>query len=514
MKARALAEPAAVAKKAKSSCAIPDSFTGGPPKRDLVPSMTYDEFAAMFKAAEPPPGVLPKGQKLAMDSAFAATTAWIAGAQYNLAFIEGWTFMGYPYLAQLANIPEYRLIGETIASEATRKWVEVKSRSGKQKQKAEKIQDLNTELDRLGAKAAFKWSSEFDSWYGRAHLYLDTGDTDNPKELTKPLGDGGVLSEKKFKKGMLRALKTVEPVWCYPSRYDAADPLKDNWYKPNAWFVNGKEVDSTRLLTFIGRPVSDLLKPAFSFGGLSLSQMAKPYVDNWLQTRQSVNNLIQAFSTMVLGTDLQGLIQTGGQDLVNRIAAFNNTRNNSGVFVINKDAETFANVSAPLGSLDKLQAQAQEHICSVSQLPLVKYTGISPSGLNATGDNEIRVFYDREHAYQETFFDKHFTVVFRLAQINIWGAVDEDLFYVWRPLMELDEKALAEVEKTKAETSKTLVDGGIIDQSEARVPLANSPDQPYGDMDPDDVPENEMPEEGNVRVREDEELGGEKDQAA
>ena len=33
-------------------------------------------------------------------------------------------------------------------------------------------------------------------------------------------------------------------------------------------------------------------------------------------------------------------------------------------------------------------------------------------------------------------------------------------------------------------------------------------------MDPDDVPENEMPEEGNVRVREDEELGGEKDQAA
>ena len=40
------------------------------------------------------------------------------------------------------------------------------------------------------------------------------------------------------------------------------------------------EVHASRLMTTIPFPVSDLLKPAYSFGGLSLIQMGKPYVDN------------------------------------------------------------------------------------------------------------------------------------------------------------------------------------------------------------------------------------------
>ena len=496
-------------KAAASPVKVPETLSDGLPKEKLVPSKT--DWAVLMKPAAPPPGVLPKGKKLAMDSAPGDMLQWINGAAYNLAFVEGYTFMGYPYLSQLSNIPEYRLIGETIATEATRKWIEIKSKSGKAKSKAAKIEQLDTELKRLGARAAFKTISEHDSWFGRAHLYLDTGDTDDRKELVKPMGDGGKFTARKFKgrKGFLRAIKTVEPVWTYPSRYDAADPLKVNWYRPDVWFVNGKEVHASRLLTFVGRPVADLLKPAFSFGGLALSQMAKPYVDNWLQTRQSVNDLIQAFSVMVLMTDLQGLMQTGGADLDKRIQLFNNYRNNKGVMVLSKNDEDFKNVAAQLSGLDKLQAQAQEHICSVSQLPLVKYTGISPSGLNASSDNEIRVFYDREHAYQEYFFDPHFQTVFKLAQINIWGEVDEDLFYLWKPLFELDELGRANVNKVKADTSKTLVDGSIIDPAEARKPLADDPEQPYGDINPDEVPVVEMPEEGNVHERIDDDADGE-----
>ncbi len=465
----------------------------------LMPRIaTGTDFGDIFKPAEPPPGVLPKGKKLAMD-AFGGNTAWIAGAQYSWAYVEGYTFLGYPYLSQLANIAEYRLLGQTVAEEATRKWIKVKSKSGS-KSKAKKIDELNEELERLGVREAFKLISEQDSWFGRAHLYLDTGCTDDPKELKKTLGDGGKLTAaklhptgfKKGRRGKLRALKCVEPVWCYPARYNAADPLADNWYRPDTWFVNGKETHATRLLLFVGRPVPDLLKPAFSFGGLSLSQMAKPYIDNWLQTRQSVNDLIQAFSTMVLMTDLQGLIQTGGDQLATRIELFNNYRNNKGVMAISKDSEDFKNVAAPLSGLDKLQAQAQEHICSVGQIPLVKYTGISPSGLNATGDNELRVFYDREHAYQESFYDPHLGTVFEMAQINIWGEKDDDIVYEYEPLMELTELQQAELHERNAKADQSLIDAGVLDQSESRKRLSEDPQQPYGDLEPEDVPEVEL----------------------
>jgi hypothetical protein len=52
----------------------------------------------------------------------------------------------------------------------------------------------------------------------------------------------------------------------------------------------GTEVHASRMPAFVGHPVPDMLKPAYSFGGLSLSQMAKPYVDIWLQTRESVGD--------------------------------------------------------------------------------------------------------------------------------------------------------------------------------------------------------------------------------
>jgi hypothetical protein len=81
-----------------------------------------------------------------------------------------------------------------------------------------------------------------------------------------------------------------------------------------------------------------------------ISQMIKPYVDNWLRTRQAVADLIFNFSTLVLMTDLgEGMLQIGS-DLDERIELFNRTRNNRGALVLNKKTEDVKNVSASLGS--------------------------------------------------------------------------------------------------------------------------------------------------------------------
>jgi hypothetical protein len=54
--------------------------------------------------------------------------------------------------------------------------------------------------------------------------------------------------------------------------YNAINPLKGDWYNPQTWYVMGQEIHGSRLPTFIGHPVPDMLKPAYSFGGLSLSR--------------------------------------------------------------------------------------------------------------------------------------------------------------------------------------------------------------------------------------------------
>jgi hypothetical protein len=259
----------------------------------------------------------------------------------------------------------------------------------------------------------------------------------------------------------------------------------------------GKRVHASRLLTFVGRPVPDILKPAYGFGGLSLNQIARPYVDNWLQTRQSVNDIIHAFSVMVLMTDMGSQLQASdqsmpgeGSDLFARLDMFNLLRDNRGVFAIDKEGEDFKNIAVPLSTLDQLQAQAQEHMASVSRIPLVKLLGISPHGLNASSEGELKAFYDTIAAFQEQFFRPNLTKVMHFAMLNLWGEVDDEITFKFEPLEELNAKEQAEMRKIEAETDDILVNGAnALHPEEVRKRVASDPESPYADIDVADAPD-------------------------
>lgn len=440
---------------------------------------------------------IPTERRLAHDEALTGIAAWGGGNWQNLsAAVEGITFLGYPYLSELAQRPEYRVIVETIATEMTRKWIRVQAKG--EKDKTKKIAQLNDELERLKVREMFCRACELDGFFGRAHMYIDTGNTDDREELRSPIGNGtNGISDNKFSKGDFKRLAVIEPIWTYPANYDSNDPLKPDWYNPQHWFVMAKEIHSSRLLRFVGREVPDMLKPAYSFGGLSLTQMAKPYVENFLNIRQSVADIVQAFSVFVLGTNLGETLTPGGDELFKRADLFNNLRDNRGLMLVDAETEEFQNVSASLSTLDQLQAQAQEHMASVSRIPLVKLLGTTPHGLNATAEPELRAFYDNIHAYQGKFFTPNLRRVFAFAQINIWGRVDPDLEFVYEPLWSLDEKAAAEVRKLEAETGQILIDSGTIEPGEERARVANDPDSRYQGLDPNKVPNlKEEEEEG------------------
>lgn len=445
---------------------------------------------------------------MALDSCQPDAMAWAASSMVNSLVEEGLAFLGYPLLSEMAQRPEYRTIVEKLARAMTRKWIKVKAK-GKAK-KDDKIKRIVEAMERLKVREAFQEAAEHDGFFGRGHIFLDFGDTDDREELKKPIGDGrGDLSKAKIKKGSLRRLKTVEPVWCYPTGYNSSDPLHQDWFKPTSWWVQGKEVHASRLLTFVGREVPDLLKPSYSFGGLSMTQIAKPYVDNWLETRQSVNDIISAFSVFVLKTNLsESLMANDGEGLFRRADLFNRLRDNRGLMMIDKEQEEFANVSAPLSGLDKLQAQAQEHMASVSGIPIVELLGIQPAGLNASSEGEIRTFEAAVKAGQEKLFRPNLDVIFAIVQLSEFGEVDPDIIYEFIPLREMDEKQQAEINNIEANTDAVLVDAGILYPEEARRRIAEDPDTPYHGLDPDDVP---MPDLGEG-TPDDGDGGGEEDE--
>lgn len=404
-------------------------------------------------------------------------------------FKEGLGFLGYPYLAELTQRAEYRRPVEIIAEEMTRKWISFTT-TGDNK-KGNKLKKLEAAFKQFNVKDYFRKSAEGDGNFGRHQLFMDLGDADDQQELMRPL----VTDQRKLGKGCFKGLRSVEAIWSYPSAFNAWDPLDEHYYKPQQWYVQAKAVHTSRLLTFVSRPLPDILKPAYCFGGLSLSQIMKPYVDNWLETRQSVNDLIQMFSTSVLKTDMGNALSGGdGKSLFNRVDMFNRTRTNRGTFVIDKNEEEFENVTAQLSGLDKLQAQAQEHMSAVSGIPLVILLGITPSGLNASSDGEIRTFYARIKDLQERLFRPNLQTLLEIIQLHLFGTIDPEIGFEFEPLWEDDAKTTADTEKAEADTANVYIQGGVIHPEEERERLSNKKDGMYAGVDlsgpPPELPAN------------------------
>ncbi|TXH35292.1 MAG: DUF1073 domain-containing protein [Rhodospirillaceae bacterium] len=427
-----------------------------------------------FTLPQHPPGVVPNGSSMAQDGDIGEYLKW-AGSELSGAFSEGVTFLGYSYLSELAQRPEYRRIVEVIATEMTRKWIKLKGAGGEDQ--AKRIEAIEKAMTRLKVRDAFRQVAEHDGFFGRGHIYIDLGTTDDREELKTPIGNGGnALSKGKIGRGSLKRIQTVEAVWAYPTAYNSNDPLKPDWYKPSSWFVMGKQMHASRLLTFVGREVPDLLKPAYSFGGLAMSQMAKPYVDNWIRTRQSVSDLLHSFSVNGIKIDLAVAAQVeggpDGTDIFRRIDFFNQIRDNRGVMALNKD-EDFFNVSTPLSTLDALQAQTQEHMASVCGIPLVKLLGIQPAGLNASSEGEIVTFYDGILAYQEKLFRDPLAVIINMIQLSEFGDVDDGITFEFQPLWTMDDTQKSTIVTNVTNAIATAASEALIDRPTAMKELRN-----------------------------------------
>ncbi|AET91679.1 hypothetical protein BYI23_B010720 [Burkholderia sp. YI23] len=394
-------------------------------------------------AAAGAPGVIAQDANLACDSACDANFRWALGGL----FAEGLGFLGYPYLDELTWRPEYRRPAEILAKEMTRKWIQLHGTGDDDK--SEKIAAIDTEMKRLGVQAAFRKVVEQDGFFGRAQLFLDMGDN-RPEELITLLAD----SRAKIGLGSLKGLRVIEPI---------SDPLRSDFYQPQTWFVMNRQVHANRLRPFVSRPLPDLLKPRMRSGALSLSQIAKPYVDNWLRTRQSVSDLLHSFSIMVLKTNLAAVFNAeGAEQMLRRAVLFNQALNNRHLMMIDRDTEDFANVSAPLGSLDRLQAQSQEHMAAVTGIPLIVLLGITPSGLNATSEGELRTFYAWIEAQQEALFTAPLSRLMNVIQLSLFGEIDADIGFSYVPLWTLSEEQLANMRKVEADTDIELINAGVI----------------------------------------------------
>lgn len=435
-------------------------------------------------AIKPPdlmPGVVPPGKSSAIAMDYAPGVYDFASQCFSSEF-QG--FPGYPFLANLATRAEYRAFASTMASELFREGIKLSSKTDAEKsQDNPRIAELEEAIKEFNLMAVFQAAATHDCFFGRGQISINIKGANDALPL--------VLAPQTVKKGSLTSFTPVEAMWTSPSAYNAIDPTAPDFYKPRQWFLLGKEVHASRLLTIITRPLPDMLKPAFNFSGMSLSQLAEPYVNNWLRTRQSVADLINNFSITALKTNMGQMLQgdCDGSDILNRADFFTLTRSNRGLMLLDNTEEELVQLNTPLSGLHELQAQSQEHMCSISRIPAMILTGISPSGLNASSEGEIRAFYDWVSSQQESFFKPPLWICIQLLMLHLWGEIDPTITFEFNPLWQVSALDAATIRVNNANADAVYLDRSVVSPEETREKLAKDPDSGYSGIDVSDLPE-------------------------
>lgn len=383
------------------------------------------------------------------------------------------SFIGYASCANLSQDPLMRAGVETLAADTTRQWMDVTHPDMK------KAKSVTAAINRMGLRHVFRRAASDAGYFGVARVFIDTGERD-PAVLREPLS----LKPDSVLQGGRLSFIHIDPSLMFPGQYNASDPLSPWFYRPRTWSALGREIHSSRFLHFVQHPVPLLLKPAYNFGGIPAVQMALDYLVHFSGTRESAARLLKKFSLTVFKTNMQSVLYGDDDDDVRRrVEYFAKNRDNDGVELVDMEDEEILQINTPLSGVVDIVRQALEMLAAVWRMPVTKYLGISPGGMNATGESDLQNWYDHASGQQASMFDEPMNTVLALAQLHAFGAIDQDCGFTWAALKKPSDSELATINKTKADTDAVLQQCGAISDEEIRGRLSNDPQSEYTGLD-------------------------------
>lgn len=414
-------------------------------------------------------------------------------------------FLGYAFLSYLAQDAFIRRAVTTRADEMTRAWGELTGED-KEKSTEEKINFVTSELERVETKNIFRKASNLTGYFGGCLTYIDMRANPNEplsdEELATPLYKVGQddFNKAKLKGLKLLGLQPIEPINIAPSTYNSTDPTAKNFYEPEYFYILGRKIHKSRFLYFAENIPPQILKPVYLFFGIPLAQIMFPYVQAFYKSKDVVNNVVLKFSCTSISTDIDGLIAVDGDSAVlNRINTIAKYRDNNSVIVLDKNTEEMQQINTPITGLREILYANLELLPVISGIPTTKYLETSPTGLNATGEYDMRNFYDLINTLQNNTFNEPIN---KLIDIICYsnGLDSNGLTWTWKPLYQMSDREKAEVNQMKANTSNIYVQMGAITNADVARQLMNDKDSEYESLEiPEPIDINEQEEEVDMR---------------
>lgn len=391
-------------------------------------------------------------QKFADD--WVNNTANIGAGNSIIQFSE-WVNQRLPY-AECAFLASDSIINNAlskIANEILRKGGEIKLELENKDAENEIIKALEMRIKELKFWDTIHKAITTALTYGGALIFIDT----NTDDLTSPIYD----RKETASANKIHALKVIEPYLCGAVRVNSANPLNADFMKPSEWFISGGgSVNSSRLERLVMFETPDMIKPLYNYFGVSLCQFMKSYVMAADVSRQALNDIFLRFRTIIIKSDLAKINAEQAKD---RLKYINQARNNAGTLLLTADEEYNETITS-LSGLDKIIAQMQENIAVSARMPAVKLLGLTPSGFNATGDFDLKSYYDEIMSLQNSIIKPIVERFLRIFALEMGFDIYPE--FEFEKLDNESKLNSAQINSTESQTIMNLIQSGIITQEQ------------------------------------------------
>lgn len=354
----------------------------------------------------------------------------------------------------------------------------------------EVIEALEKEEKRLALRDKFNEAHKWARLYGTAFIVLSVDDGQTPD---KP------LDISKVKKGGLRYINVIDR-----HRIDnkevvpIADPLNINYGLPEFYRFRETSVviHHSRLIRF------DAVKLPFDEFRRN-DYMSNSVIDRIYEDIINFSTVTDAAASMVYETNVdivkvKGLMQylqtaEGEKNLRKRFALAKSLKSFNNMLLLDSE-ESHETKSNTFAGLHELIVKYGQILSGGSDIPGTRLLGNSASGLNATGEGDLKNYYDKVASDQVIVYGSKLDYLDQIMAKSLGIGEDADLSYEFNSLFQMSPKETAELQFQNAQRDQIYLTNDIV--TEATVAKELKQNGTYSNITDEDIEELEVDASG------------------
>lgn len=360
---------------------------------------------------------------------------------------------------------------DSIAEDMTRAGISIKGDI-----EPEQIEQMQVQMTRLGIWSALLEAIKWGRLYGGAvaMIVIDGQDPSTPLNVST-VGRGQFKGLRVFDRWQLQpSLQNIVVDgmdFGLPMFYDVISDVTTGQ-------VSNVRIHHTRVIRQIGVQLPAYQAITEQMWGESVVERMYDRLVAFDTATSGAANLIQKAHLRTVQIDkLREVLAAGGKAEENLLQMFHHMRmlqTNEGLTLLDKE-DTFQAHSYTFSGLSDMILQFGQQIAGATGIPLVRLFGQSPAGLSATGESDLRMYYDNVASQQESRLRDGLMRVLQVMHQSLFGtpapqSFDFDFVALWQT----SSKEKADISTTVTNTVVAAFNAGIISADVALQELKQS----------------------------------------